>query len=147
MKNPSAELIKSLVDYLLSDYTGEANIGIVNLVELRVYAHIPPADRTFPLVLIEINTGGSDIDGLNGTLSFARVNLEIVGLSQSGDISGLVPIADRLETLLNGYVLETDDIRARFHRLASVQNQDALTGIHRYSRLGAEWGVTVSMKG
>ncbi len=139
--NPTAAFEAWLVDYLKDDAT------LSTLVEDRVYTNVPPADREFPCVVIALSTGSESYSSLSGTPHLERLVYEIVVLHQKDDISLLVGIADRLETLLAGYVADETGFKARILRSASVERQNALYGITRYTRLGAEWRVMLQIKG
>ena len=139
MGTPSTDFEEAMVAYLLADSTLMASA-------LGVYTNLAPPDRAEPYVAILLQPGATDHHCMSGNNNRSTLNYEISGVTKTPDLSIVRPIADRLETLLDSYRMDTTSCYARIIRRSDVERQNTLMGSTRYTRLGAIWRVELSIK-
>jgi hypothetical protein len=141
MGTPTTTFEAWLVQYLKDDAT------LSGLVDGRVYTNVPPVDRALPCVLIALSTGSESVAALSGAVAIERLRYEVVALTNTDDLTDIVEISDRLEVLLGATIADETEFKAHIIRAGSIERQNSLYGVTRYTRLGAEWRVLLQPKG
>lgn len=126
--------------------TGDSGPGGVNtLVDGRIYAYVAPSAATFPFVVYS-HQGSHDVRGVGPTRIMASMvyQVKVVGKASTTAMGAIKPIADRLDSLLQGASGQVVD-----GRIVSCVREQAVSyaepsGSDIYTHLGGLYRIQVT---
>ena|SRR5579871_2423058 len=128
--------------YLYGLFTGDSTLQ--PLVGSHVFAYLGGIGDSLPAILMESQGGVHDTSALDGTRVWTPYLYSIKAVGRGGDMTGLQPIADRIDALLNGQIHALSGVQLRFRREQPLSLLGVPFGAVYYSYLGGVYRVACS---